>query len=115
MPICLGNADQDIHQKVNKTVMGLGLGLPISCGFALDIFGESEKSRKKEQSSEQKEKDKKRDKTPYSLPATSGQQDEGNNEQATATAGLVAGIIVLALHEEGREKVTEIGTGDQEV
>ncbi len=112
MTVRLGNTDQDIHQKKDKAIMGLGLGLLVGCGPALDISGKPEKTRKQEQSSEQNGKDKKRKKTPHSLPATSGQQDEDNNEKTTATAGLVAGIIILALHGKGgRKKVAGSGQG----
>jgi hypothetical protein len=113
MTISLGNADQDIHQEMNKTIMGLGLGLLIGCGPVPDIPGKAEKGREQKHSTKQNSKDKKRKETAHSLPATSGQQDEDDNEKATTTAGLVTAIIVLALHEEGREKVAESKKGDQ--
>ena len=91
--------------------MAFGLGLCIGCGSALDIFGKTEKGRNYDQYPEQAGVDKKGEETPHSWPAADGQQQEDHDEKTTAAAGLVAVIAVLALHGEGREKVT--GTGDQ--
>lgn len=111
MTICLGNADQDIHQEKNEPVMALGLGLCISCGPTLDITGKAEKGRKENKPPEQTGIDKDGNKVPHSLPATSGQQEEDKNQKTTAAARLVAVIAVLALHEEGKKKVVGLGGG----
>lgn len=109
MAVRLGNTDKDIDKEKDKAIMAFSLGLRISRSPALNILAKAEKGRKQEQSAEQNKEDKKRNETSHSLPAAGGQQEDNNNQETTAAAGLLAGIIVLALHGEGTEKVAGFG------